>query len=179
MSFAFPNYEPFDAFPQPQFEEAPVRPGATLAYFVNRRRSAAVGRRFWLFLAENWTAFDAIERARCVRMFARFRPDWTRDALGPEDRVVYDSLPETFTTYRGQNGVELATGAVFTLSLERARRQATGRRGAEAADPRVFALRAAKREVALAFAADGEAEIVMFPAPRVDLRARRLIELAN
>jgi hypothetical protein len=179
MSFAFPDRNPIGVFPQPPGEEAPPRPGATLDCFVSRRRSAAVGRRFWRFVAENWTAFDLVERARCVRMFARFRPDWTRDALGPEDRAVYDSLPETFTTYRGQNGVELAAGAAFTLSLERARRQASGRRSAEAADPRVFALHVAKREIALAFAAEGEGEIVMFPAPRVDLRARRLIELAN
>ena len=179
MSFAFPNRDPFDAVAPPPAEQAPPRPGATLDYFANRRRSAAVGRRFWRFLAENWTAFDPVERARCVRMFARFRPDWTRDAFGPEDRAVYDSLPETFTAYRGQNGVELAAGAAFTMSLERARRQASGRRGAEAADPRVFALCAAKRDVALAFCAEGEGEIVMFPAPRVDLRARRLIELAN
>ena len=179
MSFAFPDHDPFDAFAQPPGVAAPPRPGAALDHFVGRRRSTAVGRRFWRFAAEQWAAFDAIERARCARMFARFRPDWTRDAFGPEDRAVYDSLPETFAAYRGQNGVELAAGAAFTLSLERARRQATGRRGAEAADPRVFALHAAKREVALAFAADGEGEIVMFPAPRVDLRARRLIELAN
>jgi len=179
MSFAFSDRNPFAALPAPPVEEAPPRPGATLDCFVYRRRSAAVGRRFWRFLAENWTAFDRIERARCVRMFARFRPDWTRDALGPVDRACYDSLPETFTAYRGQNGVELAASAAFTLSLERARRQATSRRGVEAADPRVFALHAAKRDVALAFAANGEGEIVMFPAPRVDLRARRLIELAN
>ncbi|MGA2494715.1 MAG: hypothetical protein ABSF67_17510 [Roseiarcus sp.] len=179
MSFAFPDRDPFDAFPQPPSEEAPPRPGATLDHFIGRRRSTAVGRRFWRFVAQNWAAFDGIERARCVRMFARFRPDWARDAFGPEDRAIYDSLPETFTAYRGQNGVELAAGAAFSLSLERARRQATVRRGAEAADPRVFALQAAKREVALAFAAEGEGEIVMFPAPRVDLRARRLIELAN
>jgi hypothetical protein len=178
MSFAFSNLETFDAFP-PSAEEAPPRPGATLECFVNRRRSAAVGRGFWHFLAENWTAFDGIERARCVRMFARFRRDWTRDALGPVDRALYDSLPETFTAYRGQNGVELAAGAAFTLSLERARRQATGRRGVGAADPRIFALHAVKRDVALAFVAADEGEIVMFPAPRVDLRARRLIELAN
>jgi hypothetical protein len=179
MSFAFPDRDLFDAFPQPPSEDAPPRPGATLDCFVNRRRSTAVGRRFWRFAAENWTAFDGIERARCVRMFARFRPDWTRDALGPEGRAIYDSLPETFTAYRGQNGVELAAGAAFTLSLEGARRQASGRRGAEAADPRVFALHVAKREVALAFTAAGEGEIVMFRTPRGDLRARRLIELAN
>jgi hypothetical protein len=179
MSFAFPDHDPIAVFPQPPVEEGSPRPGATLDCFVSRRRSAAVGRRFWRFVAENWTAFDLVERARCVRMFARFRPDWTRDALGPEDCVIYDSLPETFTAYRGQNGVELTAGAAFTLSLERARRQANGRRSAEAADPRVFALHVAKREIALAFAAKGEGEIVMFPAPRVDLRARRLVELAN
>ena len=179
MSFAFPDSDPFDAPPQRPGEEAPTRLGATLDCFIGRRRSVAVGRRFWRFVAQNWAAFDGIERARCVRRFARFRPDWARDALGAEDRVIYDSLPETFTAYRGQNGVELAAGAAFSLSLERAPRQAGGRRGAEAADPRVFALHAAKREVALAFFADGEGEIVMFPAPRVDLRARRLTELAN
>jgi hypothetical protein len=179
MLFAFSDRDPFEALPAPPVEAAPPRLGATLDCFVNRRRSAAVGRRFWQFAAENWTAFDLVERARCVRMFARFRPDWTREALGAVDRALYDSLPETFIAYRGQNGVELAAGAAFTLSLERARRQATGRRGAEAADPRVFALHAVKRDVALAFAAAGEGEVVMFPAPRVDLRARRLIELAN
>ena len=179
MLFAFSDRDPFEALPAPPVEAAPPRLGATLDCFVNRRRSAAVGRRFWQFAAENWTAFDLVERARCVRMFARFRPDWTREALDRMDRALYDSLPETFIAYRGQNGVELAAGAAFTLSLERARRQATGRRGAEAADPRVFALHAVKRDVALAFAAAGEGEVVMFPAPRVDLRARRLIELAN
>jgi hypothetical protein len=179
MTFAFPDRDVFEASAQPPNEAAPLRPGASLDRFIGRRRSTAVGRRFWRFAAEHWAAFDGVERARCVRMFARFRPDWTRDALGPEDRVIFDSLPETFTAYRGQNGVELAAGAAFTLSLERARRQASGRRGAEAADPRVFALNAAKRDVALAFCADGEGEVVMFPAPRVDLRARRLIELAN
>ncbi len=75
MSFAFSDRDPIDAFPPPPAEPAPPRPGATLDRFVNRRRSAAVGRRFWRFAAENWTAFDGIERARCVRMFARFRPD--------------------------------------------------------------------------------------------------------
>jgi hypothetical protein len=179
MSFVFSDHDPLGAAPQPPDDEAPPRPGATLDCFVSRRRSTAVGRRFWRFAAENWAAFDGIERARCVRMFARFRPDWTRDALDPEGRVIHDSLPETFTAYRGQNGVELAAGAAFTLSLEQARRQASGRRGVEPTDPRVFALHAAKREVALAFAAEGGGEIVMFPAPRVDLRARRLIEVAN
>jgi hypothetical protein len=179
MSFALPDRNTFDAYLQWPSEAARVRPGATLEYFIGRRRSTAVGRRFWRFAAQNWAAFDGIERARCVRMFARFRPDWARDAFSFQDRTIYDSLPETFTAYRGQNGVELAAGAAFTLSLERARRQTSGRRGAELADPRVFALHAAKREVALVFFAEGEGEIVMFPAPRVDLRARRLIELAN
>ena len=178
MSFAFSDHGQSDA-PAPPLEPPTTRPGATLACFVNRRRSPAIGRRFWRFMAEHWTVFDPVERARGVRMFARFRPDWTRDALGAEGRVLYDWLPATFTAYRGQNGVELAVGAAFTLSLERARQQAAGRRDGGPDDPRVFALRAAKREVALAFSAGGEAEIVMFPAPRVDLRARRLIELAN
>ena len=179
MSFAFPDRDPFEALLPPPNNDAPPRPGVTLEHFIGRRRSAAVGRQYWRFAAQNWAAFDGVERARCVRMFARFRPDWARDALSPEDCAIYDSLPQTFTAYRGQNGVELATGAAFTLSLERARRQARGRRGADAVDPRVFALQAAKREVALAFLGDGEGEIVMFPAPRVDLRAHRLIALAN
>ena len=113
-------------------------------------------------------------------MFARFPVPIGRATRSTARVAPYTSrCPETFTAYRGQNDGGFAAGAAFTLSLERARRQASGRRGAEAADPRVFALHAAKREVALAFAAEGEGEIVMFPAPRVDLRARRLIELAN
>jgi hypothetical protein len=179
MSFAFPNAESFEPRLPPLDNDAPSPLGATLERFIGRRRSPAVGRQFWRFAAQNWAAFDGIERARCVRMFARFRPDWSRDALSPEDCAIYDSLPPTFTAYRGQNGVELATGAAFSLSLEQARRQASGRRGAEAIDPRVFALHAAKRDVALAFAGEGGGEVVMFPAPRVDLRTHRLIALAN
>jgi len=179
MPFAFPDHDSFEKILPPPNDDAPSRLGVTLEHFIGRRRSPAVGRQFWRFAAQNWAAFDGIERARCVRLFARFRPDWTRDALSPEDCAIYDSLPQTFTAYRGQNGVELATGAAFTLSLESARRQASGRRGADAVDPRVFALHAVKRDVALAFAAEGGGEIVMFPAPRVDLRAHRLIALAN
>jgi hypothetical protein len=178
MSFDLSPFDALDGAPPPSADLGP-RPAATLDCFATRRRSPAVGRRFWRFLAENWAGFDRVERARCVRMFARFRPDWTRDALDCEGRSIYDSLPETFTAYRGQNGLELASGALFTLSLEGARRQAAERRGVEAVEARIFALRAARRDVALVFAADGEGEIVMFPAPRVDLRARRLIELAN
>ena len=76
MSFALPDRNTFDAYLQWPSEAARVRPGATLEYFIGRRRSTAVGRRFWRFAAQNWAAFDGIERARCVRMFARFRPDW-------------------------------------------------------------------------------------------------------
>jgi len=170
---------PFGALNRPPPPDAAQRPGATLDCFAARRRSPAIGRRFWSFLAENWAELDRIERARSVRMFARFRRDWTRDALGREGRIVYDELPEAFTAYRGQTGVELASGALFNLSLEGARRQAAGRRGGDPAEARVFALHAAKRDVALVFAGEDKGEIVMFPAPRVDLRAHRLIELAN
>ncbi len=71
------NLDALAAAPPP-----PARPGATLGYFASRRRSSAVGRRFWRFLAENWATFDSFERAQAARMFARFRPDWTRKAFG-------------------------------------------------------------------------------------------------
>lgn len=180
MSFVMFNADGFDSLgaqpPRPQIAAHP-RGGASLDHFVGRRRSGAVGVRFWRFLAANWSDFDPIARARAARMFARFRPDWRRETLSPADRAFYDRLPETFAAYRGQNGAELAIGAGFALSLDSARRQAALRRGADSGDTRVFALAAAKRDVALVFAADGE--IVMFPAPRIDLRARRLIEVAN
>ena len=172
MSFVIFNAEGFDSLEASRLRpplDASAPAGATLDHFAGRRRSAAVGRRFWRFLAANWPSFDPIERARAVRMFARFRGDWSRDALSAADRAFYDGLPERFAAYRGQNGAELAIGAAFALSLDGARRQAPGRR--------VFALAAAKRDVALAFATDGE--LVMFPSPRVDLRARRLVEVVN
>jgi len=153
------------------------RPGTALDPFVSRRRSAAVGRSFWRFIADRWTSFDPLERARAVRMFARFRPDWASEAFAAADRAFYESLPDAFTAYRGQSGAELVIGAAFALSVAGARRQAAGRRVGDGGDGRVFGLLAAKRNVALVFAASGE--IVMFPAPRVDLRARRLIEVAN
>ena len=156
------DLSPFDASDAPPPVEAPLRPGATLGAFAARRRSPAIGRRFWRLVAENWADFDCVERARGVRMFARFRPDWTRDALALADRAAYDALPEAFTLYRGQNGVELAAGAAFTLSREAARGYALGR---AAARPTVLALEARKREVALVFAG-GDGAIVLFPRLR-------------
>ncbi len=74
-----------------------------------------------------------------------------------------NSLPECFTAYRGQNGVELAAGGAFTLSESRARGHATGRRGISHSDPIVLSLSVSKADVAMAFASGDQDEIVLFP----------------
>ena len=172
MSFAIFNADCFDSLDAARLQppiEPPAPAGATLDHFAGRRRSAAVGRRFWRFVASNWPGFDLIERARAVRMFARFRADWSRDALSAVDRAFYDGLPASSPPIAARTAPSWRSAPP---SRCRSTARAVRRRGR-----RVFALAAAKRDVALAFAADGE--VVMFPTPRVDLRARRLVEVVN
>ena len=101
---------------------------------------------------------------KLARLFSRYRSYWTPDVFALRDRAAYDELPDDFIVYRGQNGVELATGAAFSLSKDVARRRAAGRRNMRYSDPTILSLRVAKRDVALALASRGEAEIVLFPA---------------
>ncbi len=163
--------------PQPPlaFPEATRRPGAALDHFFMRRRSAAIGERFWNFVAGQWPGFNPIERTRWVRLFSRYQSYWTPDILSPADRAFYDELPDEFTAYRGQNGAELAVGGSFTLSREVARGYAMGRRNISYCDPTVVSLRVVKKDVALALTARDEKEIVLFPAvwSNVRLEARR------
>jgi hypothetical protein len=156
------------------FPEATQRPGVVLDYFFMRRRSAAIGEQFWNVVAGGWADFNLIERTRCVRLFSRYQSYWTPDILSPEDRAFYDSLADEFTAYRGQNGVELATGGSFTLSEAVAHRYALGRRNVRYVDPTILSLRVAKKDVALALTARDEEEIVLFPAvwSNVRLKAR-------
>jgi hypothetical protein len=157
--------------PESHLPEQPVvasasrqRPGAALDHFFMRRRSSTIGEQFWNFVAREWPGFNPIERTRSARLFSRYRPYWSPDRLSREDRAFYDSLPEHFTAYRGQNGVELAAGGSFTLSETVARHYAAGRRKISYTDPTVLALHVVKADVALAFAARDEMEIVLFPS---------------
>jgi hypothetical protein len=147
------------------FPDATQRPGAALDHFFMRRRSATIGEQFWNLVVREWSRFNSIERIRSARLFSRFKPYWSPDFLAPDDRAFYDSLPENFTAYRGQNGVELAAGGSFTLSEVVARGHALGRRNISYSDPTVISLHIVKNDVALALTARGEGEIVLFPAP--------------
>ena len=152
------------------YPEAAPRPGAALDYFFMRRRSAAIGEQFWNAVARGWPGFNPIERTRWARLFSRYKPYWTPDILSPEDRAFYDELPEDFTAYRGQNGVELAAGGSFTLSLDVAQGYALGRRNISYSDPTIVSLRVMKKHVALAFTARDEDEIVLFSAHSSNVR---------
>ena len=158
----------------PVFAEPARQPGATLDHFSMRRRSATIGEQFWNVVARQWPGFNPIERTRWARLFCRFRSYWTPDFFSPEDRAFYDTLPDEFTAYRGQNGVELAAAGSFTLSKDVARGYALGRRAISYSDPTVLALRVAKTDVALAIAARDEEEIVLFPALRGHARLEAL-----
>lgn len=153
-----------------RYPEGAPRPGAALDYFFMRRRSAAIGEQFWNAVARGWAGFNPIERTRWARLFSRFKPYWTPDILSPEDRAFYDELPDEFTAYRGQNGVELAAGGSFTLSRDVAHGYALGRRNISYSDPTIVSLRVAKTHVALAFTARDEDEIVLFSAHSSDVR---------
>jgi hypothetical protein len=150
---------------------APPRLGGAVDYFFARRRSTAIGARFWRFVADGWASFDAVERTRCARLFARYRPYWSAETLSPADRVFYNALPDEFLVYRGQNGRELPVGGAFTPSLTLARHAALGRRNVRYADPTVVSLAVSKNEVALAFFAREEEAIVLFPSQAILARA--------
>jgi hypothetical protein len=151
------------------YPEAARRPGAALDYFFMRRRSAAIGEQFWNAVARGWPGFNPIERTRWARLFSRYKSYWTPDILPPEDRAFYDELPEEFTAYRGQNGVELAASGSYTLSREVAQGYALGRRNISYSDPTILSLRVMKTHVALAFTARDEEEIVLFSAQSSNL----------
>jgi hypothetical protein len=150
------------------------RPGASLDHFFMRRRSATIGEQFWTFIVREWKGFDPIERTRSARLFARYRPYWSLEALSAQDRAFYDSLPASFTAYRGQNGVELAAGGAFTLSESHAHSLASGRRNISYSDPTVLSLQVAKADVALVCGTGEIAEIVLFPTLGANLRAEAL-----
>lgn len=139
-----------------------------------RRRSATIGEQFWTFVVREWKGFNAIERTRSARLFTRYRSYWSADAFSAQDRDFYDSLPDTFTAYRGQNGVEVAAGGAFTLSESLAFSHASGRRNISYSDPTVLSLRVAKADVALALATNEAHEIVLFSALYAGLRAEAL-----
>ena len=166
---SFASSEQTIVFPLPT-----ARPGAALDHFFMRRRSATIGEQFWTLVIREWQGFNLIERTRSARLFARYRAYWTADALSPRDRAFYDSLPDQFTAFRGQNGVELAAGGAFTLSESLALSRAAGRRNISYSDPTVLSLRVTKADVALAFAAAGTDEIVLFPALWNSLRPEAL-----
>ncbi|MGD0642689.1 MAG: hypothetical protein ABSC22_18270 [Roseiarcus sp.] len=152
------------------FPDAAPRPGVALDYFFMRRRTATIGEQFWNVVARGWAGFNPFERTRCARLFSRYRSYWMPDILSPEDRALYDELPDEFTVYRGQNGVELAAGGSFTLSKEIAQSHALGRRAVRYADPTILSLRVSKKDVALALTARDEDEVVLFPIQSIALR---------
>lgn len=156
------------------FPGATQRPGASLDHFFMRRRSETIGNQFWSFVAREWQGFNPIERTRSARLFSRYKAYWTPDNLSSRDRDFYDSLPDHFTAYRGQNGVELAAGGSFTICEAVARAHAAGRRSISYADPTVLSLRVAKADIALAFAPRHEDEIVLFPTLWSNLRPEAL-----
>lgn len=165
------------------FFHASVSPrlGGAVDYFFARRRSTAIGARFWSFVADGWASFDAIERTRCARLFARYRPYWSPEILSAADRAFYNALPDDFVVYRGQNGTELPVAGAFTLSLALARRAALGRRNVRYAEPTVVSLAVSKKEIALAFADREEEAIVPFPSQAILARveARALARLTH
>jgi len=138
-------------------------------------RSGRIGRNFWRCAARRWTSFNRAEIARCVRAFSPLRPYWSAEIFADEDRAFYDSLPEAFTVYRGQNGAEALTGRCFSLSQEVARAYAFGRRNFRYAEPCVIALAATKRDVALAVASRGESEVVLFRGGWVNARTQAFV----
>ena len=161
VAFSSPDY--FSSNPPPAGSEPQPRPGLALDYFFMRRRTATIGEQFWTVVAKGWTDFNSLERMRAARLFSRFRPYWTPEFFTDENRAFYDSLPEAFTAYRGQNGTEIAAGGVFTLSKAVARNYALGRRTVRHCDPTIVSLRVAKSDVALAFSGRDDEEIVLFP----------------
>ncbi len=171
---AIPSPESFVPEHSYGFPDPTPRPGASLDYFFMRRRSATIGEQFWTFVVREWQGFNPIERTRSARLFSRYRPYWTSEFLSAQDREFYASLPDCFTAYRGQNGVELAAGGSFTLSESVARGHASGRRKISYSDPTVLSLRVTKADVALAFAAPAENEIVLFPAQWSSFRPEAL-----
>jgi hypothetical protein len=118
----------------------------------------------WRAIHEWWTACDAIPHDGFADLFTRHRRGWRPDYLGEEDRAFYDSLPDRLTVYRGQCASK-PIGLSWTRDKATALEFARGHRGIRNERPVVYAARIRKTQIAGAYTARKEAEVVTFSTP--------------
>jgi hypothetical protein len=129
---------------------------------------------YWVLLRSVWISTETTypHTAEWLALLQASRPD--REALmSPEDREVFDSLPETLTVFRGCDSAAGARGLSWTTDLERAvkfahyscgpRRLIFGGRKHYRAFPRVMGGTCEKSDVLAYFNERGEQEIVINP----------------
>jgi len=124
------------------------------------------GFRFWPYVAEVWSGFDAIPHREYARIFSHFRWGWSADCMGPEARRFYESLPPIVTLYRGADR-SFGKGLSWTLDIETAKGFAQGHRGAFNPYPTIFSARVKKSSIAFCCVDRQESECVLFRLPRI------------
>ena len=142
------------------------RPGAFLDIFLeNVPEYFERCRRFWPYVAQEWSSFDRIPHRDYARCFRAFWLGWSADCMEPEARRFYDSLPPMVTLYRGADR-QSGKGLSWTLDMETAEGFARGHRGLRYPNPTIFSARVRKSSVAFVCVDRGESECVLFRPPR-------------
>jgi hypothetical protein len=117
----------------------------------------------WRLLHAEWNSFDLVPHRQFASLLEESRSTWSADFLSPADRIFYDALPSRIAAYRGQDKRQ-AVGLSWTLDRQVAFGFAHGHRGLRNEAPMVICADIGKGDVAGAYQARKESEIVLFSA---------------
>lgn len=119
---------------------------------------AALGKKFWDIVREEWSGFDRINHEFYAAMFRRFLPYWP--GIGSRTR-----LPSSFQVWRGQNQNNQQIGLSWTTNKKVASGFGIGFRYSNPS-PVLYSTKVNLKDVALVVDYRNEAEIVLFQIPK-------------
>jgi hypothetical protein len=148
-----------------------------LDYYPSEQRGDAIlyifknincGELFWPVIAKQWFGFDAINHSEFNEEFLKRRQTWKPTCMEADDRAAYETLPEKFTIYHGQDASRHSLSTSWTLDRKVAEGFAKGHRGIYNRSPRVLTATAEKENVALYLNGRSESEVVLFRPPKIE-----------
>ena len=122
---------------------------------------ALTASQFWRLFHTSWIAFEKIDHINLEEYLSKRRDSWEKSYLKLEDQKFYESLPREITIYRGQDADDLV-GLSWTTSRDVAISCAKGHSGILNARPFLIEAIVAKIDIAGAYTARNQSEIVIY-----------------
>jgi hypothetical protein len=116
---------------------------------------------FWQLFHTSWITFEKIDHIKLEEYLSKRRDSWVKSYLQAQDQTFYDSLPREITIYRGQDADDLV-GLSWTTSRDVAISCAKGHSGILNARPFLIEAIVAKIDIAGAYTARNQSEIVIY-----------------